>query len=539
MKRTIVAILLALILSSTAQAASYYFDLASGNDTTGDGSSGNPWKTIDKCTTSRSAGDECRGAKTAVTTLDGTLTFTNGSTSVATSSDLTAVVAAGDLVGKNSAGEGWWRVASLTSSVITLSYQFWSQTGSGDAATGYKMTPVTASEEYDLNSSGTVGSRIVVSGGWDLGTTTRNGYTAVLVGSGNNGIDLNQKTSVEISYFIFTCAANSNSAIFFNNNSDIYLHHFYSTSSGSTAHLRCYTSYSLKDILITDTILTGGTGTGIYLAQPISFLTIRDTVLYSVGTGSGDYGIFCYSELLQHALFDGVKVYNSYANNFFSDQGMTNVTFKDCKFHTLRSTQYSVFIGQAADRAVDKISFLNCEFDGTGGYEDFASRNVSNVYLKSCTGTITLHSSTPTWYGYGISNCATGSDCVSTCEAGTMTMDSGVNARSGKAVKLTPLSAGYPLMQIVGSVKIPSAASDLTLNAYIKEDGSLNGGTVFLVKRDGFILTWEKKSVTTSYVKNSVVVPSASLVAGEFLELYVLVYGTAGNLWIDDFSAEQ
>lgn len=43
--RLIVAVL-ALLLASSAQSASYYVDSALGDDTTGDGTSGLPWKTI-------------------------------------------------------------------------------------------------------------------------------------------------------------------------------------------------------------------------------------------------------------------------------------------------------------------------------------------------------------------------------------------------------------------------------------------------------------------------------------------------------------
>ena len=83
-----------------------YCDFASGNDTTGDGSASNPYKTITKASTGLSGDDEVRCAKSpAPTALDGTLTFTDGSTSVATSADLTAVLAAKDFVSLNSTGD--------------------------------------------------------------------------------------------------------------------------------------------------------------------------------------------------------------------------------------------------------------------------------------------------------------------------------------------------------------------------------------------------------------------------------------------------
>ena len=63
MKKLVFIAMLLLLFPANALATAYYFDLASGDDSTGDGSNSNPWKTIDKCTTSRSAGDECRGAR--------------------------------------------------------------------------------------------------------------------------------------------------------------------------------------------------------------------------------------------------------------------------------------------------------------------------------------------------------------------------------------------------------------------------------------------------------------------------------------------
>ena len=60
-----------------------YCDWATGNDTTGDGSAGNPYKTITKASTGLTGGDEVRVAKSPEpTALTGTLGFTNNSTAV-------------------------------------------------------------------------------------------------------------------------------------------------------------------------------------------------------------------------------------------------------------------------------------------------------------------------------------------------------------------------------------------------------------------------------------------------------------------------
>ena len=161
-----------------------YCDYTNGNDTTGDGSSGNPYKTIDKASTGLSGDDEVRCAKSpAPTALSGTLTFTNGSTSVATSEDLTGSLAAKDFVSLNSTGEHtgetWWEISSITSTTITLTSKY---SGTGGTGTGYKLgvtdTGAAAGVVQQVSASGSSGHLIKISGGWNLaGTPVQDGYT--------------------------------------------------------------------------------------------------------------------------------------------------------------------------------------------------------------------------------------------------------------------------------------------------------------------------------------------------------------------------
>ena len=60
----------------------YYVDLENGDDTTGDGSAGNPYKTTSKGTTGLTGGDECRVAKSSDPESVGNATWTNGSSLV-------------------------------------------------------------------------------------------------------------------------------------------------------------------------------------------------------------------------------------------------------------------------------------------------------------------------------------------------------------------------------------------------------------------------------------------------------------------------
>ena len=188
-----------------------YCDFASGNDTTGDGSAGNPYKTIDKASTGLTGDDEVRCAKSAApTALSGTLTFTNGSTSVATSADLTSVLAAKDFISLNPtgdhAGETWWEIASLTSTTITLVSKY---SGAGGTGTGYKLgvtdtgaAATSSTVVQQMSVSGTSGHPIKVSGGWNLaGTPAQDGYTWFFQSGANKygyGLQLSSKSYIDL-----------------------------------------------------------------------------------------------------------------------------------------------------------------------------------------------------------------------------------------------------------------------------------------------------------------------------------------------------
>ena len=96
-----------------------------------------PFKTITGASTGLTGDDEVRCAKSpAPSAMSGTMTFTDGSTSVATSADLTGSLAAKDFVGLNTAGETWWEISSINSTTITLTSTY---VGTGGTGTGYKL----------------------------------------------------------------------------------------------------------------------------------------------------------------------------------------------------------------------------------------------------------------------------------------------------------------------------------------------------------------------------------------------------------------
>ena len=160
-----------------------YCSWATGDDTTGTGTAAAPWKTITKTTTSRSAGDEVRVAKSPdPTALTGTTAWTlNGTTVTGTSTLFTSELVIGDFI---SAPDGqWYEVITITSDTsATLYKKYPSATASGHSSqklgvtdTGAAAASTTAIQT--VSSSGNSSAFLYISGGWDLSTETQTGQT--------------------------------------------------------------------------------------------------------------------------------------------------------------------------------------------------------------------------------------------------------------------------------------------------------------------------------------------------------------------------
>jgi len=103
-----------------------YCDYINGNDSTGDGSAGNPYKTITKASTYLYGGDEVRVAKSPdPTTLTGTLSFTLNDTEVlGSSTSFTSDLAIGDFI---KGGDGqWYEVITITDDTHATLYKKYS-----------------------------------------------------------------------------------------------------------------------------------------------------------------------------------------------------------------------------------------------------------------------------------------------------------------------------------------------------------------------------------------------------------------------------
>lgn len=164
--------------------ATLYVDLISGNDTTGDGSAGTPYLTVNKAHSIASGPHDIRVAKTtaytSVACAGAGVGWTNNSTTVTTSADLRASIAVGEYIGKttaagNGSNETFFRVNAISATVITLEHRYTGTTAT--EATCNKLVVITtgsaAANAMTLSTNGTI-----LSGGWNLtGTPAQDGET--------------------------------------------------------------------------------------------------------------------------------------------------------------------------------------------------------------------------------------------------------------------------------------------------------------------------------------------------------------------------
>jgi hypothetical protein len=160
-----------------------------GNDTTGDGSVATPYKTIIKALSLASSNDEIRVAGGQWIPITGTLTFTNGTATVNTTTDLRSVLSVKDVLTFDDGEFGFDKfhvaITAITASTLTLQ-TFW--TGPTITTSSlYKLdtysydftTSNTGIESFNTAAclpNGRTG--ISISGGWNSAyTSNANGWT--------------------------------------------------------------------------------------------------------------------------------------------------------------------------------------------------------------------------------------------------------------------------------------------------------------------------------------------------------------------------
>ena len=255
-----------------------YCSWATGDDTTGTGTAAAPYKTITKASTSRTAGDEVRVAKSPdPTALTGTTAWTlNGTTVTGTDTLFTTELAKGDFI---SAPDGnWYEVITITSNTsATLYKKYPSATASGHSSQKLGVTDTGAATSSStqvqvVSSSGNSSAFLYISGGWDLSTetqtgqtwfrqmhgtfNTRNGYGLYMTGKSYTNLD--KLNFLRYNYGIYygtsssnntitsaTCNSNGSYGIYYSSSSNNVI---YSLSTASNATAGVYSNNGLNII---------------------------------------------------------------------------------------------------------------------------------------------------------------------------------------------------------------------------------------------------------------------------------------------------
>ena len=463
-----------------------YCDYAAGNDSTGDGSAGNPYKTITKASTGLSGGDEVRCAKSpAPTALSGTLTFTDGSTSVATSVDLTAVLAAKDFISLNStgdhSGETWWEVKSLTSTTITLQAKY---SGTGGTGTGYKLGvtdtgAAAGSIVQQVSASGSSGHLIKISGGWNLsGTPVQDGYTWFFQSGTNKdgyALQLSYKSYIDldfgrVGFLRYSCAIDLSSS---NNNT------ITTPTCNGNSYCGIYLSSSNNNTITTPTC-NGNSDYGIYLGSS------NNNTITSATCNSNSTGIYLYSSSNNTITSPTCNSNSSIGINLSGASSC--VCWGYC--HNMSEWNTAIKIYNWYGNKQNAVS-IGESYNGGAAYNR------------------------RTYYG--------GYTQDNTAEA-----DGG----SGKCLQFNPKSATYWIEQ---DFVVPVAASTArTVSIKMKDDASFNGKVELELWYNGVLIVGPTtKTMTTSYAAQEMTAAAGDITADGVLTLKVKVYGTAGCVYAD------
>ena len=268
-----------------------YCSWATGNDTTGTGTAANPFKTITKASTSRSAGDEVRVAKSPdPTALTGTTAWTlNGTTVTGTGTLFTSELAIGDFI---SAPDGnWYEVITIGSNTsATLYKQYPSASASGHSSQKLGVTSTGAGANYSavqtVSSSGSASAYLYISGGWDLSTETQTGQTwfrqmhGTFANRYGYGLYLNSKNYIHVSRI--HCLRYQNGFNLNGANNNIFIAPNLLSSNPSGALF-----YSSKNNTIVSAVCNSNATNGIEISQGSNHNTIDSLVC----DGNGREGV--------------------------------------------------------------------------------------------------------------------------------------------------------------------------------------------------------------------------------------------------------
>jgi hypothetical protein len=458
-----------------------YCDFELGDDSEGDGSAEAPFKTIDVASDGLGGGDEVRCAKSAdPEALSGTLTWTNGSTTVNTSADLTSELAAKDFIRKSSLNAAdydiWWEIASLTSSAITLVQTFRGHTETCASKKLGTTDTGTAGTDEDVQLVAGEGenrsSQLKISGGWDLSTEEQTGETWFRqTGTSRlgNGLGSGDFGYVELEKCHFLRYAN---CLYLNDGIGWLLDHVQLLGAGTKA-LQCNAAYDLVGSYLTSngTVWLGFESLPMLEADNI---VIVNGVLHS-------FGLLVDATIRNSSLY----LYAGSISHGIAGYSITLQAYAPCKIY---------------DSVAMTPSVQNCPPGRSVACKNIGGSSAEKAFQ---------------YYGYAQKDSA--------------------NARSGSCICVTPEDAEIPFDLVL---KLAAAASTQKMvSVYMKKSGLFNGTVkAALVFKGEFLADWATWTMTTSYQQFSLTAQAADIDESGVLELWIRVTGNAGSVYIDDLS---
>ena len=528
-----------------------YCDFTNGDDGTGDGSAGNPYKTITQASTGLTGGDEVRVAKSpADTALTGTLGFTAGSTAVTGSGTaFTTELVIGDFV---KGGDGqYYEIVTITDNTNVVLFKVYPGT-TGTGVTGYKLGVTSTGEAAATStaiqtvsvSGSSVASRLKISGGWDLTGPTQDGqtYFRQMHGTFGNrygrGLYASSKDYIEMERLHFLRYDNC-----------IYTHscNWWKVTSAnllSAGDEAAYIYNSHNNEIITP-VANSSVDKGLY------FQSCKNNTITSPTCNSNLYGLY-----FNFGSSNTITSPTCNSNNtgiYFYYSSLNTVTSPTCNsnFHGFNFTYCFN----------NTVTSPTCNSNNTGIYFNYCSHNIiltpvcnsnSNYGVgskNSSNNIVNNYSGTGNSSGdvniltaehYGEALCVkcqhfkTVGDNRCYYEYGVTYRDT-ADARSTQCLKYDPTSAIYYISQSF-FFKADSGVAQ-TLSAYVKDDASFNGDIQAAIYFMGEKITgWTEWTPTTSYVQKSIVAASGDITEDGVLELRIKVRGTAGNVFCDDLA---
>ena len=383
-----------------------YCSWANGDDTTGDGSASNPWKTITKASTTRAAGDEVRVEKSPdPTALTGTTAWTlNGTAVTGTGTLFSTELAIGDFI--SAPDGGWYEVITISSDTsATLYKKYPSANASGHSSQKLGVTDTGAAaasttQVQVVSSSGSAVDYLYITGGWDLTTQTQTGQTWFkqmnatfanrygygLYFDGKSYVSTNKLNFLRYNYGIYyynssnnntissaTCNSNNNTGIYYNSSSSNNTISSATCNSNTNTGIYCYTS---NNNTISNATCNSNGYQGIYY-----YNSSNNTITSATCNSNNSYGIYYYSSSNNNSVSNATC--NSNGSGICYNASNNNlITAATCN----SNGSYGIYYASSSSNNV--ISSATCNSNTYGIYYTTSSSN-NTIYALSTTGNTT------------------------------------------------------------------------------------------------------------------------------------------------------